>query len=57
MHGAKNTKNQIPCHVLLRYFITRPSLKNLYTFLTKKDAKIVLTFEIRPLVAELKLKT
>ncbi len=30
MHGAKTTRNQTPWSVLLDYFTTRPSFKNLY---------------------------
>ncbi len=36
VHGAKTTKNQSPWYVLLDYFTTRPTFKNLYdAFLTK----------------------
>ncbi len=43
IHGAKTTKNRPPWYVLLDYFTTRPSFKNLYDpFLTKwpRDAKM-----------------
>ncbi len=49
-----------PWYVLLDYFTTRPSFKNLYDAFfdqVARDAKNVKTFEKRPLVPELKMKT
>ncbi len=54
----KPLKIRPPCHILPDYFLTRLSFKNLNQVAI--DAKSVLTFENRPLVAELfelKLKT
>ena len=58
IHGPKITKNQTPWHVLLEYFTTRPSLKdmNVIFYQAARGGESVLTFEKRPLVAEQKLK-
>ncbi len=56
----KPLKIRPPCHILPDYFLTRLSFKNLNVVFFDQvaiDAKSVRTFENRPLVAELKLKT
>ncbi len=55
----KPLKIRPPCHILADNFITGPSFKKFECSFSDQvavDVKSVLTFENRPLVAELKLK-
>ncbi len=60
IHGAKTTKNHTPLVRFVWLFYNQTIFqKSVWPFFDQvaRDAKNVLTFEKRPLVAELKMKT